>query len=51
MVLLLALLWPWRLLDRQASGNALDNLGIHAQEIDGLAGIIAAPFLHAGGTT
>ena len=24
------------------------NLGIHAQEIDGLPGIISAPFLHAG---
>ena len=30
------------------SGNRLDNFGIQAQELDGLPGIIAAPFLHAG---
>jgi membrane associated rhomboid family serine protease len=47
MALLLALLWGLELLD-QASGNALDTLGIHAREVDGLPEIFTAPFLHAG---
>ena len=47
MTALLALLWGLELLD-QASGNALDELGIHAREVDGLPEILTAPFLHAG---
>ena len=45
---LLAWLWLLEVVDT-LTGHQLDNLGIHAQEIDGLPGIIAAPFLHAGG--
>src|SRR5918999_5385213 len=44
---LLAWLWLLEVADT-VSGHRLDNLGIHAQEIDGLPGIISAPFLHAG---
>ncbi len=44
---LLAWLWLLEVIDT-LTGHQLDNLGIHAQEIDGLPGIIAAPFLHAG---
>src|ERR671916_2894631 len=44
---LLAWLWLLEVADT-LSGNRLDNLGIHAQDIDGLPGIVAAPFLHAG---
>ena len=47
MIGLLAWLWLLEVVDTLA-GHQLDNLGIHAQEIDGLPGIIAAPFLHAG---
>lgn len=47
MALLLAGLWGLELVD-QLSGNALDNLGIHAGEVDGLPEIFTAPFLHAG---
>jgi membrane associated rhomboid family serine protease len=47
MFLLLAGMWALELLD-QLSGNRLDQLGIHAQEIDGLPEIFSAPFLHAG---
>ena len=44
---LLAWLWLLEVADT-LSGHGLDNLGIHAQEVDGLPGIISAPFLHAG---
>src|ERR687893_2622030 len=44
---LLAWLWLLEVADT-ISGHRLDNLGIHAQDIDGLPGIISAPFLHAG---
>jgi membrane associated rhomboid family serine protease len=44
---LLAWLWLLEVADT-LTGNRLDNLGIHAQEVDGLPGIISAPFLHAG---
>ena len=44
---LLAWLWLLEVVDT-LTGHQLDNLGIHAQEIDGLPGIISAPFLHAG---
>ena len=47
MIGLLAWLWLLEVADT-LTGNRLDNLGIHAQEIDGLPGIISAPFLHAG---
>jgi membrane associated rhomboid family serine protease len=47
MLLLLAGLWVVELLD-QLSGNQLDQLGIHAREIDGMPEILTAPFLHAG---
>jgi membrane associated rhomboid family serine protease len=47
MLLLLVGLWGLELLD-QLSGNALDQFGIHAQEVDGLPEIVTAPFLHAG---
>jgi membrane associated rhomboid family serine protease len=47
MVGLLAWLWLLEVADT-LTGNRLDNLGIHAQDIDGLPGIISAPFLHAG---
>ena len=47
MIGLLAWLWLLEVVDT-LTGHHLDNLGIHAQEIDGLPGIIAAPFLHAG---
>jgi membrane associated rhomboid family serine protease len=47
MLLLLAGLWVLEFLD-QLSGNELDQLGIHAQEVDGLPEIFTAPFLHAG---
>lgn len=43
---LLATLWLLELVD-QLSGHQLDDLGIQARELDGLPGIVAAPFLHA----
>jgi len=47
MVVALAALWGLEFLD-QLSGNALDNYGIRARELDGLPEIFTAPFLHAG---
>jgi membrane associated rhomboid family serine protease len=47
MLVMLAGLWILELLD-QLSGNQLDQLGIHAREIDGMPEILTAPFLHAG---
>jgi membrane associated rhomboid family serine protease len=47
MLALLAGMWALEFVD-QLSGNRLDELGIHAQEIDGLPEIFSAPFLHAG---
>jgi membrane associated rhomboid family serine protease len=47
MLLLLAGMWVLEFFD-QLSGNELDQLGIHAQEIDGVPEILTAPFLHAG---
>ena len=47
MLLLLAGMWVLEFFD-QLSGNELDQLGIHAQEIDGVPEIFTAPFLHAG---
>jgi membrane associated rhomboid family serine protease len=47
MLAMLAGMWILELLD-QVSGNQLDQLGIHAREIDGMPEILTAPFLHAG---
>jgi membrane associated rhomboid family serine protease len=47
MLLMLAGMWMLELLD-QLSGNQLDQLGIHAREVDGMPEILTAPFLHAG---
>jgi membrane associated rhomboid family serine protease len=47
MLVLLAGMWILEFLD-QLSGNQLDQLGIHAREIDGMPEILTAPFLHAG---
>ena len=47
MLAMLAGMWLLELLD-QLSGNQLDQLGIHAREIDGMPEILTAPFLHAG---
>ena len=47
MAVLLAAMWLLELVD-QFSGNALDDLGIHARTLDGLPEIFTAPFLHAG---
>ena len=47
MLLLLAGLWILEFLD-QLSGHQLDQLGIHAREVDGMPEIFTAPFLHAG---
>ena len=47
MLLLLAGLWMLEFLD-QLSGHQLDQLGIHAREVDGMPDIFTAPFLHAG---
>ena len=44
MLLMLAGMWMLELLD-QLSGNQLDQLGIHAREIDGMPEILTAPFL------
>lgn len=45
--LLLAGMWALEFVD-QASGNRLDLYGIEAREVDGLPGILTAPFLHGG---
>jgi membrane associated rhomboid family serine protease len=47
MLVMLAGMWMLELLD-QLSGNQLDQLGIHARELDGMPEILTAPFLHAG---
>jgi membrane associated rhomboid family serine protease len=47
MLIMLAGMWLLELLD-QLSGNRLDQLGIHAREVDGMPEILTAPFLHAG---
>jgi membrane associated rhomboid family serine protease len=47
MLVLLAGLWMLEFLD-QLSGNQLDQLGIHARDVDGMPEIFTAPFLHAG---
>ena len=47
MSLLLVGLWLVEFVD-QLSGNRLDYFGIEARDVDGLAGVLAAPFLHGG---
>jgi membrane associated rhomboid family serine protease len=47
MLVMLAGMWILELLD-QLSGHQLDQLGIHAREVDGMPEILTAPFLHAG---
>lgn len=44
---LLAWLWLLEIVDTVLGGR-LDGFGIQAQELDGLPGIFAAPFLHGG---
>lgn len=44
---LLALLWVLEFLDMLVGGQ-LDYFGIHAQDLGGLPGILAAPLLHGG---
>jgi membrane associated rhomboid family serine protease len=44
---LAALMWVVEVLD-VAAGHQLDEYGIEPRDMDGLPGIVAAPFLHAG---
>jgi len=45
--LLVALMWILEVVDTFAD-HRLDQYGIEPHEVDGLTGIVAAPFLHAG---
>lgn len=47
MTALLAGLWLLEIVD-QLGGERLDLYGIRARDLDGLPGIVTAPFLHAG---
>jgi membrane associated rhomboid family serine protease len=42
-----ALMWIGEVIDAM-SGLRLDQYGIEPRDADGLVGIVAAPFLHAG---
>ncbi len=44
---MVALMWLLEVVD-VAADHRLDNYGIHPRDVDGLAEIFAAPFLHAG---
>lgn len=44
---LLALLWVLEVIDL-LTGNWLDGFGIQTRELDGIPGILSAPFLHFG---
>src|SRR3954447_25368150 len=46
-VALAAIMWLAEAVD-QVLGGRLDRYGIEPHDVDGLAGIVAAPFLHAG---
>lgn len=46
-LVLAGLMWLSEIVDT-ALGGALDDYGIRPREVDGLPGILAAPFLHAG---
>jgi membrane associated rhomboid family serine protease len=49
LIMLALLAWLWLLEGVDTlTGHQLDNFGIHAHEVDGLPGILSAPFLHAG---
>lgn len=45
---LTALLWAIELVDAVFLGGWLDGFGIRPRTLSGLAGVLAAPFLHAG---
>lgn len=45
---LTALLWTLELVDTLLLAGKLDNFGIRPRTVDGLWGVVAAPFLHAG---
>lgn len=44
---MVGLMWALEIVDVAADGR-LDNYGIHPRDVDGLAEIFSAPFLHAG---
>jgi membrane associated rhomboid family serine protease len=44
---MVALMWATEVVDVIA-GHRLDDYGIHPRDVDGLAEILSAPFLHAG---
>jgi len=44
---MVALMWVLEVVDT-ALDNRLDRLGIEPREVDGLDGVVAAPFLHVG---
>ena len=44
---MVGLMWMLEIID-VAADHRLDNYGIHPRDVDGLAEIFAAPFLHAG---
>lgn len=44
---LIGLMWLLEIIDSTLNGR-LDSLGIEPRELDGLTGVVAAPFLHAG---
>ena len=46
-VAMVGLMWMLEIVD-VAADQRLDNYGIHPRDVDGLAEIFAAPFLHAG---
>jgi len=46
-VAMVGLMWLLEIVDI-AADHRLDNYGIHPRDVDGLAEIFAAPFLHAG---
>lgn len=45
---LVGLLWVLELLDLFFLGGSLDRFGIRPRDVDGLSGILFAPFLHGG---
>ncbi len=45
--ILIGLMWVEEIVDTALNGQ-LDSLGIEPREADGLTGVVAAPFLHAG---
>jgi membrane associated rhomboid family serine protease len=45
---MVAVMWVLEIVDQGVLGGALDAYGIHPRQVDGLAGIAFAPFLHLG---